>query len=190
MLYWKKSLWSIFIMQLRSCSPLPLFLQRCLPCKRMHSAWACFFLNRCLFLFPTTATNYNNATALVITFPVNNYHNDSKRLGKALAWETEWVLTITPNCNMETLADPRLCLSCVTYYIGSCVLGIVLLIYRVLCIGIWLLRVDPNWLYIDICTQAKVQRCIPGSHALNAFWIYVWRICYSDRGSWKGLWKK
>ncbi|XP_063075415.1 NPC intracellular cholesterol transporter 1 [Engraulis encrasicolus] len=37
------------------------------------------------------ATNYNNATALVITFPVNNYHNDSKRLGKALAWETEFI---------------------------------------------------------------------------------------------------
>ncbi|KAL2097312.1 hypothetical protein ACEWY4_006519 [Coilia grayii] len=37
------------------------------------------------------ATNYNNATALVITFPVNNYHNDSKRLGKALAWEKEFI---------------------------------------------------------------------------------------------------
>ncbi|XP_061110400.1 NPC intracellular cholesterol transporter 1 isoform X2 [Conger conger] len=36
-------------------------------------------------------TNYNNATALVITFPVNNYHNDSEKLGKALAWETEFV---------------------------------------------------------------------------------------------------
>ncbi|KAJ8272945.1 hypothetical protein GJAV_G00095340 [Gymnothorax javanicus] len=35
--------------------------------------------------------NYNNATALVITFPVNNYHNDSKKLGKALAWEKTFV---------------------------------------------------------------------------------------------------
>lgn len=30
---------------------------------------------------------YNNATALVITFPVNNYLNDTEKLGKALAWE-------------------------------------------------------------------------------------------------------
>ncbi|XP_071233775.1 NPC intracellular cholesterol transporter 1-like [Salvelinus alpinus] len=37
------------------------------------------------------ATNYNNATALVITFPVNNYHNDSVNLGKALAWEKEFI---------------------------------------------------------------------------------------------------
>lgn len=39
--------------------------------------------------FHVTATNYNNATALVITFPLNNYLNDSGRLGKALAWEKE-----------------------------------------------------------------------------------------------------
>ncbi|XP_046884533.1 LOW QUALITY PROTEIN: NPC intracellular cholesterol transporter 1 [Hypomesus transpacificus] len=37
------------------------------------------------------ATNYNNATALVITLPVNNYHNDTVRLGKALAWEKEFI---------------------------------------------------------------------------------------------------
>ncbi|XP_029561154.1 NPC intracellular cholesterol transporter 1 [Salmo trutta] len=37
------------------------------------------------------ATNYNNATALVITFPVNNYHNDTVKLGKALAWEKEFI---------------------------------------------------------------------------------------------------
>uniref|UniRef100_A0A4W6C657 Niemann-Pick disease, type C1 n=1 Tax=Lates calcarifer TaxID=8187 RepID=A0A4W6C657_LATCA len=37
------------------------------------------------------ATNYNNATALVITFPLNNYLNDSGRLGKALAWEKEFI---------------------------------------------------------------------------------------------------
>ncbi|XP_023671417.1 NPC intracellular cholesterol transporter 1 [Paramormyrops kingsleyae] len=37
------------------------------------------------------AANYNNATALVITFPVNNYHNDTERLNKALAWEAEFI---------------------------------------------------------------------------------------------------
>uniref|UniRef100_A0A4W3IQ26 Niemann-Pick disease, type C1 n=1 Tax=Callorhinchus milii TaxID=7868 RepID=A0A4W3IQ26_CALMI len=31
--------------------------------------------------------NYNNATALVVTFPVNNYYNDTEKLNKALAWE-------------------------------------------------------------------------------------------------------
>ncbi|XP_028284138.1 NPC intracellular cholesterol transporter 1 [Parambassis ranga] len=36
-------------------------------------------------------TNYNNATALVITFPINNYLNDSVRLGKAQAWEKEFI---------------------------------------------------------------------------------------------------
>ncbi|XP_071766955.2 NPC intracellular cholesterol transporter 1 isoform X1 [Centroberyx gerrardi] len=36
-------------------------------------------------------TNYNNATALVITFPVNNYLNDTVKLGKALAWEKEFI---------------------------------------------------------------------------------------------------
>ncbi|OPJ83373.1 Niemann-Pick C1 protein isoform A [Patagioenas fasciata monilis] len=35
--------------------------------------------------------NYNNATALVITFPVNNYYNDSRNLMKALAWEKEFI---------------------------------------------------------------------------------------------------
>ncbi|CAN9502925.1 unnamed protein product [Ophioblennius macclurei] len=35
--------------------------------------------------------NYNNATALVITFPLNNYLNDSLREGKALAWEKEFI---------------------------------------------------------------------------------------------------
>lgn len=33
--------------------------------------------------------NYNNATALVITFPVNNYHNDTEKLQRAQAWERE-----------------------------------------------------------------------------------------------------
>uniref|UniRef100_A0A8B9MT86 NPC intracellular cholesterol transporter 1 n=1 Tax=Accipiter nisus TaxID=211598 RepID=A0A8B9MT86_9AVES len=35
--------------------------------------------------------NYNNATALVITLPVNNYYNDSRKLMKALAWEKEFI---------------------------------------------------------------------------------------------------
>nr|XP_057922980.1 NPC intracellular cholesterol transporter 1 [Doryrhamphus excisus] len=37
------------------------------------------------------STNYNNATALVITFPINNYLNDTARRGKALAWEKEFI---------------------------------------------------------------------------------------------------
>ncbi|XP_035526866.1 NPC intracellular cholesterol transporter 1 [Morone saxatilis] len=36
-------------------------------------------------------TNYNNATALVITFPLNNYLNDTVKLDKALAWEKEFI---------------------------------------------------------------------------------------------------
>ncbi|OXB81667.1 UNVERIFIED_CONTAM: hypothetical protein H355_008916 [Colinus virginianus] len=35
--------------------------------------------------------NYNNATALIITLPVNNYYNDSKKLLKALSWEKEFI---------------------------------------------------------------------------------------------------
>ncbi|XP_042636184.1 NPC intracellular cholesterol transporter 1 [Orycteropus afer afer] len=35
--------------------------------------------------------NYNNATALVITFPVNNYYNDTEKLQRALAWEREFI---------------------------------------------------------------------------------------------------
>ncbi|CAH2284946.1 Niemann-Pick C1 [Pelobates cultripes] len=35
--------------------------------------------------------NYNNATALVITFPVNNFHNDTEKLNKAKAWEQEFI---------------------------------------------------------------------------------------------------
>lgn len=35
--------------------------------------------------------NYNNATALVITFPLNNYLNDSIKMGQALAWEKEFI---------------------------------------------------------------------------------------------------
>uniref|UniRef100_A0AAY5EZC2 SSD domain-containing protein n=1 Tax=Electrophorus electricus TaxID=8005 RepID=A0AAY5EZC2_ELEEL len=36
-------------------------------------------------------TAYSNATALVITFPVNNYLKDTDKLGKARAWEKEFV---------------------------------------------------------------------------------------------------
>lgn len=35
--------------------------------------------------------NYNNATALVITFPVNNFHNDTERINKAKAWEEAFI---------------------------------------------------------------------------------------------------
>ncbi|XP_012518129.1 PREDICTED: Niemann-Pick C1 protein [Propithecus coquereli] len=33
--------------------------------------------------------NYNNATALVITFPVSNYYNDTEKLQRAQAWEKD-----------------------------------------------------------------------------------------------------
>ncbi|KAM5157084.1 NPC intracellular cholesterol transporter 1 [Mantella aurantiaca] len=35
--------------------------------------------------------NYNNATALVITFPVTNFHNDTEKINKAHAWEKEFI---------------------------------------------------------------------------------------------------
>ncbi|ETE68091.1 Niemann-Pick C1 protein, partial [Ophiophagus hannah] len=35
--------------------------------------------------------NYNNATALVITFPVMNYYNDTEKMMKVLAWEKEFL---------------------------------------------------------------------------------------------------
>nr|XP_012601559.1 Niemann-Pick C1 protein isoform X1 [Microcebus murinus] len=35
--------------------------------------------------------NYNNATALVITFPVSNYYNDTEKLQRAQAWEKEFI---------------------------------------------------------------------------------------------------
>ncbi|MGH0141010.1 UNVERIFIED_CONTAM: hypothetical protein FKN15_055717 [Acipenser sinensis] len=49
--------------------------------------------------------NYNNATALVITFPVNNYHNDTEKLNKALAWEKEFVKF------MKNYSNPNLTIS-------------------------------------------------------------------------------
>ena len=47
-----------------------------------------FFLSSATF-FPAAGTDYSNATALVITFPVINYLNDKTRVGKAKAWEEE-----------------------------------------------------------------------------------------------------
>ncbi|XP_072460487.1 NPC intracellular cholesterol transporter 1 isoform X1 [Notamacropus eugenii] len=35
--------------------------------------------------------NYNNATALVITLPVNNYYNNTEKVQRAQAWETEFI---------------------------------------------------------------------------------------------------
>ncbi|XP_012371151.1 Niemann-Pick C1 protein [Octodon degus] len=35
--------------------------------------------------------NYNNATALVITFPVSNYYDDLEKLQRAQAWEKEFI---------------------------------------------------------------------------------------------------
>ncbi|KAL6468249.1 hypothetical protein MHYP_G00239260 [Metynnis hypsauchen] len=50
-------------------------------------------------------TAYNNATALVITFPVNNYLNDTDKLGKALAWEKEFISF------MKNYSNPNLTIS-------------------------------------------------------------------------------
>ncbi|XP_027702658.1 NPC intracellular cholesterol transporter 1 isoform X1 [Vombatus ursinus] len=35
--------------------------------------------------------NYNNATALVISLPVNNYYNNTEKLQRVLAWEKEFI---------------------------------------------------------------------------------------------------
>ncbi|XP_017557987.1 NPC intracellular cholesterol transporter 1 [Pygocentrus nattereri] len=50
-------------------------------------------------------TAYNNATALVITFPVNNYLNDTDKLGKVLAWEKEFISF------MKNYSNPNLTIS-------------------------------------------------------------------------------
>lgn len=42
----------------------------------------------CVFALFITETNYNNATALVVTFPINNNYDPTK-LEKTLAWEKE-----------------------------------------------------------------------------------------------------
>lgn len=47
--------------------------------------------------------NYNNATALVITFPVNNFHNDTEKINKARAWEKEFI-TFLENYNNSNLS--------------------------------------------------------------------------------------
>lgn len=53
------------------------------------------------FFFSCLDQNYNNATALVITFPVNNYYNDTEKLQRVQAWEKEWV---TPETHTHCLA--------------------------------------------------------------------------------------
>lgn len=60
------------------------FKKKCLTlgCQLAH-------FNTLLYFFPITDTNYNNATSLVITFPLNNYLNDTEKMNKALAWEKE-----------------------------------------------------------------------------------------------------
>ncbi|KAM8966900.1 NPC intracellular cholesterol transporter 1 [Pelodytes ibericus] len=47
--------------------------------------------------------NYNNATALVITFPVNNFHNDTEKVNKAKAWEQEFI-NFVKNYNNSNLS--------------------------------------------------------------------------------------
>nr|AAB63372.1 NPC1 [Mus musculus] len=53
--------------------------------------------------------NYNNATALVITFPVNNYYNDTERLQRAWAWEKEFISFVknykNPNLTISFTAE-------------------------------------------------------------------------------------
>ncbi|XP_069587304.1 NPC intracellular cholesterol transporter 1 [Ranitomeya imitator] len=47
--------------------------------------------------------NYNNATALVITFPVNNFHNDTEKINKAKAWEKAFI-NFVENYNNSNLS--------------------------------------------------------------------------------------
>uniref|UniRef100_G3UGY4 NPC intracellular cholesterol transporter 1 n=1 Tax=Loxodonta africana TaxID=9785 RepID=G3UGY4_LOXAF len=53
--------------------------------------------------------NYNNATALVITFPVNNYYNDTEKLQRAQAWEREFINFVknyeNPNLTISFTAE-------------------------------------------------------------------------------------
>uniref|UniRef100_A0A8D0Q6J2 SSD domain-containing protein n=1 Tax=Sus scrofa TaxID=9823 RepID=A0A8D0Q6J2_PIG len=53
--------------------------------------------------------NYNNATALVITFPVNNYYNDTEKLQRAQAWESEFINFVknykNPNLTISFMAE-------------------------------------------------------------------------------------
>ncbi|XP_053570950.1 NPC intracellular cholesterol transporter 1 [Bombina bombina] len=47
--------------------------------------------------------NYSNATALVITIPVQNYHNDTEKINKAKAWEKEFI-TFVKNYHHQNLS--------------------------------------------------------------------------------------
>ncbi|KAM7125801.1 NPC intracellular cholesterol transporter 1 isoform 2-T2 [Molossus nigricans] len=47
--------------------------------------------------------NYNNATALVITFLVNNYYNETEKLQRAQAWEREFI-NFVKNYNNSNLS--------------------------------------------------------------------------------------
>lgn len=53
--------------------------------------------------------NYNNATALVITFPVYNYYNDTEKLQRAWAWEKEFINFVknykNPNLTISFTAE-------------------------------------------------------------------------------------
>ncbi|EPQ13409.1 Niemann-Pick C1 protein [Myotis brandtii] len=53
--------------------------------------------------------NYNNATALVMTFPVNNYYNDMEKLQRAQAWEREFINFVknykNPNLTISFTAE-------------------------------------------------------------------------------------
>ncbi|XP_037661477.1 NPC intracellular cholesterol transporter 1 [Choloepus didactylus] len=53
--------------------------------------------------------NYNNATALVITFPVNNYYNNTEKLQRAQAWEREFINFVknykNPNLTISFTAE-------------------------------------------------------------------------------------
>ncbi|XP_020641351.3 NPC intracellular cholesterol transporter 1 [Pogona vitticeps] len=53
--------------------------------------------------------NYNNATALVITFPIQNYYNDTGKLMKVLAWEKEFINFVknydNPNLTISFAAE-------------------------------------------------------------------------------------
>ncbi|KAK7826859.1 hypothetical protein U0070_026455 [Myodes glareolus] len=53
--------------------------------------------------------NYNNATALVITFPVSNYYNDTEKLQRAQAWEKEFINFVknykNPNLTISFIAE-------------------------------------------------------------------------------------
>ncbi|XP_062844133.1 NPC intracellular cholesterol transporter 1 [Trichomycterus rosablanca] len=48
-------------------------------------------------------TAYNNATALVITFPVSNYLNDTEKLGRALAWEKAFISFVKNYSNPDLI---------------------------------------------------------------------------------------